>query len=236
MDDAFGRALYDYHHDRYTGRAIYHRAHGPVDEVNVTAYFDPPSEWTDHTSKMVSRVEGLVLDIGCGAGRTALALQRDGHELFAVDRSPHAVRTARERGITATAVMDLHSLGVVSRAVDTILIVGQQHCAVTSPDALQALLDSLLTLVTPAGRLVADFSDPTHDAMTDRADALDWLDDEVATHQFKIEYDDYTDPWETRLLLAPSVLKIIVAATGWTLEETISGAGSTYAVTLQAPN
>jgi SAM-dependent methyltransferase len=50
---------------------------------------------------MLDRCQGATLDVGCGPGRLAAALTRDGRTTLGVDVCPEAVRQTRRRGAAA---------------------------------------------------------------------------------------------------------------------------------------
>lgn len=52
-------------------------------------------------ASLVDRCAGATLDVGCGPGRLAAALQRAGRPVLGIDVSAEAVRQARRRGVPA---------------------------------------------------------------------------------------------------------------------------------------
>jgi SAM-dependent methyltransferase len=90
-----------------------------------------------------------VLDIGCGPGDDAAALQACGVHVSAIDASPEMVRIARERGIDAS-VRRAETLDDLNDSFDGILSnFGALNC-VQNPAALRA---SLARLTRPDGWL-----------------------------------------------------------------------------------
>ena len=61
-------------------------------------YFSRSDEWAPRERTAMDRAEGRILDMGCGAGRHALYLQEQGHEVVGIDTSPGAVAVSRDRG------------------------------------------------------------------------------------------------------------------------------------------
>ena len=91
----------------------------------------------------------LLLDIGCGTGDDALALQARGLRVTGIDASPQMVRTARERGVDASLrraedISDLHGSfdGILSNF-------GALNCV----QDLQGMRGPLARLMRPGGWL-----------------------------------------------------------------------------------
>ena len=74
------------------------RADGHVEALPIARWLGPVD---DSDAQLLQRVEGAVLDIGCGPGRHVHALARRGVMALGVDVSPVAVRLARQRGADA---------------------------------------------------------------------------------------------------------------------------------------
>lgn len=100
-EDAYGRAMLDH----YGGDGAFELVErddgwfGP--SADVASYFAPFPEWPERQREAMARVEGRVLDVGCGAGRAMAHLERQGHDCLGVDVSPGAVEVCRRRGLDA---------------------------------------------------------------------------------------------------------------------------------------
>ena len=88
--DAFGHMLKDYHAG-HPVLEIIEREDGYIDASDhVGVYFAAFENWrADEQEAMRRLIPGRVLDLGCGAGRAALYLQEQGHEVVGIDISPH---------------------------------------------------------------------------------------------------------------------------------------------------
>lgn len=72
-------------------------------EVAPRLYFAPFRHWPEVERKGIIHVKGRVLDVGGGAGRVAVYLQRRrGLDVMGVDASPLALKVARARGLRKT--------------------------------------------------------------------------------------------------------------------------------------
>ncbi len=80
-------------------------------------------------------VQGVrALDIGCGAGRVSLYLQRKGLKVTAIDNSPRAIRVCRRRGVRDARVLAIEQIARLPPvSFDTVLMFGKTSgCLATS--------------------------------------------------------------------------------------------------------
>lgn len=233
MADAFGRMVADFHRESLAERPVYRRDDDHVSEAHLEGYFADYDDWSDLEKRMVEEMSGTVLDAGCGVGRTALWAGERGHDVLGIDRSPGAVRVARNRGVEHALVGDMTELPFRG-GFDTALVVGKQLGLGRSRADLWDTLIELAAVTEPGGRLVADLNDPTHpDTRGDpdyRADRD--LGEGLAYRRFRVEYDGLVGPWTDLLMVTPEALERVVAGTPWALDELLDGAGSAYGVVL----
>ena len=96
--DPMGHAIADFH---ATGKAARLRVFSPMfdeDEIPVTTLFRKMDEMPAIEQEALKASRGSILDVGGGAGCHSLALQAMGKAVTAIDISPLAVATMRERG------------------------------------------------------------------------------------------------------------------------------------------
>lgn len=233
MADAFGRMVEDVHNERLAERPIYRRDDEHVSEAHSTGYFAAYDEWGDLDRRMAEHVSGSVLDVGCGVGRTALWAVSEGHEVIGIDRSPGAIRVARDRGVERALVADMTDLGL-NGTFDTVLVVGKQLGLGRSRAALRGTLSELARVAESGSRLVADLNDPTHPDARAESEYLERhaVGDGLAYRRFRVEYAGLSGPWIDLFMASPVAFEKIVAETPWTIEETIESETSAYAVVL----
>jgi len=98
MTDAFGRAIRDHHRGDRTDPLLRGDGEETREHPIEAFYFDAFDPESDAGSRVASRLEGPLVDLGAGAGRHALAFQ-ERVETVAVEASPALVETMWDRGV-----------------------------------------------------------------------------------------------------------------------------------------
>jgi 2-polyprenyl-3-methyl-5-hydroxy-6-metoxy-1,4-benzoquinol methylase len=234
--DAFGQALMACLRGQDV-REIVERDDRYIDASGCARlYFAPYREW-DRAEKQVMRfVRGRVLDIGCGAGRHCLHLQRKGYDVTGIDNSPQAVRVCRKRGVRRVvgySIADLVRPEVRQRLgrFDTILMMASNFGLFGGLSRARRLLRSFLSLTSPGARIIASTSDPyrtnrpEHTAYHARNRRLGRMGGQV---RIRVRYRKSATPWFDYLLVSRPELKRILAGTGWQVERFVRVRSSPY--------
>ena len=154
--DPMGRAIADYH---ATGKASRLRVFSPMfdeDEIPVETLFRPLDGMPAVEQKALELACGDILDVGAGAGCHSLALQQMGKHVTAIDISPLAVATMRERGVADVREQDFFTL---DGHYDTILMLMNGIGIVGSLSRMPAFFMQVDRLLAPGGQLLCDSSD-----------------------------------------------------------------------------
>jgi SAM-dependent methyltransferase len=140
---------------------VIERDDGLINGAPADHYLGGPEEWQPHDHRAVELCRGQVLDIGTGAGRVAVELQRRGIAVTGLDTSPGAIEIARRRGLRDTVVtgVDAYAEGAATR-YDTFLLLGNNLGLFESRERAPVLLDALARLANPGARIVAQGTDP----------------------------------------------------------------------------
>jgi len=75
------------------------RDDGFLDGADAARYFTGPDAWDALDRLACTEARGRVLDMGAGAGRSALYLQETGRDVVALDVSPGAVEVCQRRSV-----------------------------------------------------------------------------------------------------------------------------------------
>jgi SAM-dependent methyltransferase len=129
-----------------------------LESVLPAAYFfrDAP-DFNAFERQAVAFASGHVLDMGCGAGSVALALQRQGRRVTAIDISPDAGTVARRRGVENARIADVFSFD--DGRFDTLLMLGHGIGMVETIDGLRRFLAHAHTLLAEGGQWLLDSLD-----------------------------------------------------------------------------
>ncbi|MFI7337174.1 class I SAM-dependent methyltransferase [Streptomyces sp. NPDC050085] len=162
IDDAFGRVLvrcWEAGAAPWSAVEVIERDDALISANDAARYFSEPAQWSALDRWAWEQAEGRVLDVGCGAGRHAVAWGARGYDVVGVDPSPGAVRITRERGITAV-VGSVPSLPEGLGQFDTIALCGDSLGLLGGPDQASRVLSALAAVARPGARLVGTGTDP----------------------------------------------------------------------------
>ena len=154
--DPMGQAIAEYH---ATGKASRLRVFSPMfdeDEIPVATLFRTRDEMPAIEQEALKVASGHILDVGAGAGCHTLALQAMEKRVTAIDISPLAVETMRQRGVRDVLEQDFFTL---DGQYDTILMLMNGIGIVGTISRLPAFFMQVDHLLAPGGQLLCDSSD-----------------------------------------------------------------------------
>ncbi len=226
--DAYGHAMLDYLEGRRGWTPMIERDDGLVDaDVGVAQYF--ADKWNASEREALKLVRGRTLDVGAGAGRVALHLQKRGHEVVAIDISPLAVQVCKKRGVTSARVMPFTAVDRRLGTFDSLVMWGNNFGLFGTAKRARWMLRRLKALTSPGARIVATTVDIYKNAPPEH----------LAYHRFnrrrgrmageiriRVRYKTFTTPWFDYMMVAPHEMHTILDGTGWFLERAVAQAGS----------
>jgi len=221
-EDAFGQGMLAYWHgDPVT--EIIERDDGHIaTSAGPAIYFAPIEEWLMGEAEAIAYVKGRVLDIGCGAGRHALYLQEQGHEVVATDNSPLAIQVCRERGVKDARVIGITALDRSLGQFDSIIMLGNNFGLFASFKRTCWLLRRFRGMTSSDGRIIVASTnvyateDPVHLAYHERNRQRGRMSGQI---RCRVRFRQYKSPWFDYLIVSPDEMKTIVAGTGWQISQ-----------------
>ncbi|MEE4273591.1 MAG: methyltransferase domain-containing protein [Thermoanaerobaculales bacterium] len=228
-----GAALLAYHRGELDAEVTVSSDIWEDETTPAAAYYRPDDDpLPELEQSALAHCRGRVLDLGAGAGRHALELQRGGHSVVAVDLLPEAVEIMRDRGVGDVRRGGLEA--VEGEVFDTVLMLMHGLGVAGTLRGLGELLEALPSVLAAGGRLVCDSADLAAVMADESPDILDELaaaDHYLGEVRFSLSFGTLVGqpyPW---LFVDPNGLSIIGAAAGF--EVTIAergGRGSFLAV------
>jgi SAM-dependent methyltransferase len=230
-----GRALLDYHQGDTSAQItvesnLWENELTPVEEFyRPEAVALPEIEW-----RALRLCRGRVLDLGAGAGRHAVELQKLGFDVTAVDILPEAVAIMKDRGVTDARHGDL---GAVSGDhFDTILLLMHGVGLVGTLEGLAEFLDRVQGILGTGGRIIFDSANlgavlpSREEEHRSRVDGTDRYFGEVT---FRLNYNGWQGaayPW---LFLDSKTLAARSKRSGFCMTVAVQGSRGAYLARLE---
>ena len=168
--DLFADALWQFYE---AGRADLRieRDDGRVDREDVSWYFTSPREFPSHERAVLKFARGRVLDVGCGAGRHSLYLQKlktprslrgRGLRVTAIDASPRIAELAQARGVKDARVVNACGrLPFRDGEFDTVILFGNNLGICGTLPRFRRMLRELHRITSRRGRILATTRQPS---------------------------------------------------------------------------
>jgi len=238
--DAFGREIYDcYTNEKQRNHIIeiIERDDGYINNLGgPVGYLSEYKKWPSHYKRVMRYVRGRVLDIGCGAGRHAIYLQREGLDVVGIDNSPLAIEVCKMRGLKDARLLSINQVNPKLGVFDTVLMMGNNFGLFGSFDGARRLLKKLDKVTSRKGRIIAETMDAYQ---TDNPDHLSYhelnrqrgrLGGQV---KIRVRYRKYATPWFDYLLVSKKEMADILEGTNWKIGKFIDTEGPVYVAIIE---
>lgn len=228
--DAYGHQMYDYLRKIREVSEIVERDDGFFGvSTGAKYYFSEYGSWHDRERKAMRYVAGRVLDVGCGAGRVSLYLQKKGFDALGLDVSPQAIRVCKIRGLKNARVMPITKISSKLGRFDTVIMFGNNFGLFGSRKRAKWLLKRFHRMTTEHARIIAESLDPynTNDPAHLHYHKLSRRRGRMAGQlRIRVRYREYATPWFDYLLVSKREMRDILKGTGWRLKRTLDSSRS----------
>jgi cyclopropane fatty-acyl-phospholipid synthase-like methyltransferase len=231
QQDAFGELVSAY----YNGKdviEIVERDDGLIGtSAGPHAYFLEYDQWPEHYKTAIQLVHGRVVDVGSGAGRISLFLQKQGYEVLATDNSPKALKVCQLRGVIKTALCPITQLNSRVGIFDSIVMFGNNFGLFGNFKRAKWLLKRFHRMTSAQGRIIAESNDvyatddPIHLAYHQRNRQRGRMAGQL---RLRVRYQNLKTPWFDYLIVSQSEMKEIIQGTGWVIRQFINSEGPQY--------
>jgi len=237
QEDAFGQEMWAY----YKGEEAFEIVERDDGYFNASPkgpglYFLQYEDWDPIEKKAMEFVKGRVLDIGCGAGRHSLYLQKMGFDVLGIDSSPLAIRVCRLRGLKRARVMSIEELNFKPNSFDAVIMLGSNFGLFGSFEKAKRLLKKLHRMTSEKALIVASTRDTYK---TDIADHLEYhkLNKKrgrmAGQLRVRIRFRKCVGRWFDYLIVSKKEMEEILKGTGWKIKEFIDSGNSAYIAAIE---
>ncbi|MFF5084645.1 class I SAM-dependent methyltransferase [Actinoplanes sp. NPDC000266] len=215
---------------------VIERDDGLINGAPADHYLAAPGDWQPHDHRALRLCRGHVLDIGVGAGRTAVELQKRGMAVTGLDTSPGAIEIARRRGLRDTVINTIDAYAAASARYDTFLLLGNNLGLLEGPQRAPVFLEALARLANPGARLIAQgtdpygTTDPVHVSYHQRNRERGRLGGQL---RLRLRYRLLATEWFDYLNCSVEELEALVQGTAWRLKAVDDGDRPYYIAVLE---
>ena len=187
------------------------------------AYFAGFKDWPKYQQQAIKFAKGRVLDVGTGAGRVALYLQRKNLKVTAIDNSPLAIKVCKKRGIKDARVLQVEKIGAFApNTFDSVVMYGNNFGLFGNPKKAKELLKKFHRITTPSAFIIAESNDPykTDDPVHLSYHKLNRKRGRmVGQLKIRIRFKNYMGDWFDYLLVSKDEMQNILKGTGWKIRK-----------------
>jgi SAM-dependent methyltransferase len=203
-------------------------------------YFAEYKNWPGWQKCAIKYAKGRVLDVGAGAGRVSLELQKRGCKVTAIDNSPLAIQVCRRRGVKDARVLSIREVGKFrTDTFDTVVMYGNNFGLFGGRAVAKRLLKTLHARTTPNAVIIAESndpyktSDPSHLAYQKRNRKRGRMSGQL---KIRIRFRESTGDWFDYLLVSQKEMREILKGTGWKAMKFFDSGKSTYTAVIAKEN
>jgi SAM-dependent methyltransferase len=237
-DDAYGHLILSYSLGEKCIEVV-ERDDGLIDPSGTLpkGYFSKYPQWPRHEKKALKHVKGKVLDIGIGAGRHSIYLQKKGYDATGIDSSPLAIEVSRKRGLKKAKTLSIEDIGRFKpKTFGTILMLGNNFGLFGSISKANRLLKTMHRITSAEAVIIAETTDPYKTKNPDHLryqqmnKSLGRIPGQI---RIRIRHKTHIGGWFDYLFLSKNELKNLLTETGWKIEKTIDSDGPQYIAILK---
>lgn len=200
-------------------------------------YFAEFKDWTEVQKKSIKFAKGKSLDIGCGAGRVGLYLQKKGLKVTSIDNSPAAIEVCKKRGLKDAKVMSIDEINKFKKQeFETIIMFGNNFGLFGSFNKAKKLLKIMHKITSDDALIITESTNPyeTKDPIHLSYHRLNRRRGRMPGQlKIRIRFRKYIGEWFDYLFVSEKEMAKILAGTGWKIKKVIKSDKPTYVAVLE---
>lgn len=228
--DAFGQMIWAC----YKGEDVFEvieRDDSYIDAMSSKGYFSDYEDWHPIEQKAMQLVEGRVLDVGCGAGRHSLYLQKKVFDVLGIDISPLVIKVCKLRGLKKAKVMSIEDANFKPDSFDRIIMMGNNFGLLGSFKKARKLLRKFHKMTSEKALIIAETRDPYKTDNTAHLEyhKLNKIKGRMGG-QVKIRnrFRKYVGRWFDYLMVSKEEMREILKGTEWKIKQFTDSGNSRY--------
>lgn len=235
--DAYGQEIWAF----LKGEKAYEiieRSDGYVDlSGGPENYFAGFRDWPEIEKEAIKMAKGKVLDIGAGAGRNSLYLQKKGFKITAIDNSPLAIKVCKKRGVKDAKVLPIEKISIFKKnTFDTVLMFGNNFGLFSDYKKAKRLLKILYKITKKDALILTESNDPykTKDPLLLSYHKLNKKKGRMPGQiKIRVRFKSYIGSWFDYLLVSKEEMNDILKGTGWRVKKFIDSDKTIYMAILE---
>lgn len=230
IEDATGQAIWAFFNGKY-GFEIVEREDGFVVGGTTEQYFSEYKNWLAHEKKAIKYAKGKILDIGCGAGKHALYLQKKGFDVIGIDVSPLAIKVCKKRRLKKAKVLSINKVDSLESKYDTVLLLGNNFGLLQNYVNAKKILGEFHKITSSQAIIIAECSNPTKQIEYEN---IQYQNQNLkkgrmaGQRRIRIRFRSFCSKWFDYLGVSKSEMDSILKNTGWKIKKYIDSERSSF--------
>lgn len=230
--DAYGQEVLAHFNGEKVSEII-ERDDGFIDSSSgPKAYFADYRDWPNYQKKAMKFLGGKTLDIGCGAGRVCIYLQKKGFDVTGIDNSPLAIKVCKLRGVKKVFLRGIEQVDRFPRgSIDSVVMLGNNFGLFGSFNKARVLLGKLYRTTSDDAMIIAESRDPY---VTKSKENLEYhkLNQERGRMsgqlRLRVRFKKTIGEWFDYLIVSKKEMKEILDGTGWKIKRFVDSGSASY--------
>jgi cyclopropane fatty-acyl-phospholipid synthase-like methyltransferase len=231
-EDAFGQMMWAYYKGKEVCEIVerddgYFSAHRRGPET----YFSEHKNWPLTEQEAMKFANGRVLDIGCGAGRHSLYLQKKGFDVLGIDSSPLAVKICKLRGLKKARVMSLEDANFEPDSFDTVIMLGGNFGLFGTFTKARKLIKRFHKMSSKNALIIAETRNPykTNNLAHLKYHKLNKKRGRMSGQaRIRVRFQKTVTEWFDWLMVSKEEMQELLKSTGWNVSDFLESENSRY--------